>query len=192
MPNNNQPVDQSADINSSETIILLKAERQQFWPLWQTLQKRLFNYCYHRLTKDFHDAQDLCSDTMLKAYEKLSELKPDTKFIGWLYQLARNTFFDQLRKRQTQFKYQTAQTDSQEEEEPLFNQTFNNKVILFATQTINQTSEKYRLVAFEHFFKDKDYKQISIEQNQSEAHIRKLIFRVRKQITPSISQFIQS
>ncbi|MFT7009421.1 MAG: RNA polymerase sigma-70 factor (ECF subfamily) [Colwellia sp.] len=181
------------DINNPETIARLKADPDQFWPLWQTINKSIANYCYYRLTKHFHDAEDLCSDTMLKAYEKLPELKPDTKIIGWIYQLARNIFFDQLRKRQIQVKHRASVFEDQTSENgDLFKQTFNKKVIVFATQTINKVAEKYRLAAFDHFFKDKDYKQISIELNQSEAQVRKLIFRVRKQIAPPILDFIQN
>jgi len=175
----------------NQTIGDIKADPKLFWPLWLDLKKSVFDYCLHRLTHDPDDAKDLCSDTMLKAWEKLPQAKPESKILGWLLQLARNHYFDQLRKKQTQDNYQhTAQTLHISEEDEPFIIIFNQLVMLFIQQTISNTAENYRFIAFDYFIYDKDYKQLSIEHGQSESHIRKLIYRTRKKIIPRIDKFI--
>jgi RNA polymerase sigma factor (sigma-70 family) len=174
-----------------QTIDRLQTDPGQFWLLWQTLEKKVHNYCLHSLTKNPDDAWDLCSETMLKAYEKLPDANPNSNILGWLLQLARHTHFDQLRKKQTQLNYQTAIVVAEiYQEDELFSQTFNHKIMLFIEKTLNNTTENYRLIAFDYFIYGKDYKQLSIEHHQSESYIRKLIFRARKQITPAIFKFI--
>lgn len=182
----------SIDIDSNQTIAQLKANPNLFWEFWQTQEKDVFNYCFYRLTENFHDAEDLCSDTMLKAYEKLPDANPDVKVFGWLLQLARHSYFDQIRKKQTHFKYKTLTVEDESSgSNELFDQAFNEKILQFTVKAINKTPQKYRVIAFDYFFNDKNYKQISVDHNQSESHIRKLIFRTRKQITPAIFKFIQ-
>lgn len=197
MSNNSDLIHLSAEtdrlivINIDQTIAKLKNNQDLFWDIWQTQEKKVFNYCFYRLTKNLHDAQDLCSETMIKAHDKLPSANNDAKILGWLLKLARHIYFDQKRKKQTQLKYHTiiAENDTSQVVE-LFDHTFNAIILQFVTKVINKTSEKYRVVAFEYFFYEKSYKQISIDHDQSESHVRKLIFRARRQISPAIFKFI--
>ncbi|CAM4114229.1 RNA polymerase sigma factor [Pseudoalteromonas ostreae] len=190
-PNMPSEVCNSDDLNSKLIISQLKTNPELFWHYWLGLEKRVFNYCLYRLTKNFHDAEDLSHDTMLKAYQKLPEAKSDIKLQAWLFQLARNHYFDQLRKNQTYFKYQATQlVEEPDNEDEMFNQAVNKSISRFIEKTIKNMPEKYRIVALDYFFNDKSYKQISQEQAQTEAQIRKLIFRTRKYIVPLIFDYL--
>jgi len=179
------------DLNYKQIISQLKTDPEQFWQYWLRLEKKVFNYCLYSLTKNFHDAEDLSHDTMLKAYQKLPEAKSDIKLQAWLFQLARNHYFDQLRKNQTYFKYQTVLlAEEQDNEAEIFNEVVNKSTSCFIEKTIKNMPEKYRIVALDYFFNDKCYKQISQEQAQTESQIRKLIFRTRKHITPLIVDYL--
>ena len=125
----------SIDIDSAQTIARLKANRNLFWELWQTQERNVFNYCFYHLTENFHDAQDLCSETMLKAYEKLPSANQNVKIRGWLFQLARHIYFDQIRKKQTHLKYQTIIVENESSgANELFDEAFNEKILQFVVK----------------------------------------------------------
>ncbi|PWU20439.1 MAG: hypothetical protein C5B49_04280 [Bdellovibrio sp.] len=57
---------------------------------------RLYRYCL-MLTRRRESAEDLCQETFLRALQKLNQLSEPGAFYGWLCQLAKNIYIDQLR-----------------------------------------------------------------------------------------------
>jgi RNA polymerase sigma-70 factor (ECF subfamily) len=53
-----------------------------------------------RITSDREAAEDLCHDTFLKALAGWHRRRQAGSTIAWLYQIARNTAYDHLRRRQ--------------------------------------------------------------------------------------------
>jgi RNA polymerase sigma factor (sigma-70 family) len=53
-----------------------------------------------RITGDQEAAEDLCQDTFLKAMRGWQGRRQTRSTIAWLYQIARNTAYDHLRRRQ--------------------------------------------------------------------------------------------
>ena len=60
-------------------------------------ERRIFNYLL-RLVRGREDAQDLCQDVFLKAYQNLKKLEDDTRFAPWLFRIAHNEAYSLLRK----------------------------------------------------------------------------------------------
>lgn len=52
-----------------------------------------------RLLDDTHDAEDVCQDTLLRAYRAYGRLKPGSNTRAWLYKIATNTAFTALKHR---------------------------------------------------------------------------------------------
>lgn len=48
-----------------------------------------------RLTRDRHAAEDLVQETSLKAFKGFPGLREKSRFKGWIFQILRNTFFQQ-------------------------------------------------------------------------------------------------
>ena len=55
-------------------------------------------WCF-RLTGDVDSAADLAQEVFLKAFQRLSSFRGDSKFTTWLYAIARNHCMDELRSR---------------------------------------------------------------------------------------------
>ena len=53
------------------------------------------------LTGSPQDAQDLCQETFLKAYRKLSSFRFESSFATWLHRIATNSCLGHLRKKRT-------------------------------------------------------------------------------------------
>lgn len=64
-------------------------------------EKRLYNYLLRLLSNrpGFRDdALDLCQEAFLKAYQSIDALKDAEKFPGWLYRIAHNLAYSELRR----------------------------------------------------------------------------------------------
>ncbi len=61
-------------------------------------EKRVFNYLY-RIVGHREDALDLTQDVFLKAYQNLAKLSDVERFSPWLFRIAHNEAFSQLRRK---------------------------------------------------------------------------------------------
>jgi len=68
-----------------------------FEQLFHTYQQPILNYLY-RLLNDVERAEELTQDVFLKAYRALPALPADANQRAWLYRIATNTAYDQLRR----------------------------------------------------------------------------------------------
>jgi len=64
-------------------------DRAAFEHLYETYLPRIFDYALGML-RNRSDAEDVASETFLRAVEKLSEVREPEAFKGWLYAIARN------------------------------------------------------------------------------------------------------
>ncbi|MCG7564556.1 sigma-70 family RNA polymerase sigma factor [Pseudoalteromonas sp. McH1-42] len=190
--------DQASTCKKFTNNVLIKELQEKpgdYWHLWQMYEKRLFSYCFYKLTnRNHHDAEDLCRDTLLKAYEKIDAADPDTPLQGWLFKLARYSFYDQIRKMKTHIKYQSEMVYMEEveqvEEDELLKQEFNERVSSFIKQSLTRIPKNRSEIAIDFFINEKEYKQISYEKNITESQARKVIFNIRNQIKPALFKFI--
>lgn len=63
---------------------------------------KIYNYFYFRLSHDVTTAEDLTSDTFIKAYESFGHFKHEHPFGPWIYAIARNVLIDHLRTKPAQ------------------------------------------------------------------------------------------
>lgn len=67
----------------------------------EEIYKRYFKDVYlfvYSLSKDQHIAEDITSETFIKAIRALSSFKGDSDIKVWLFQIAKNTYYSYLRK----------------------------------------------------------------------------------------------
>ena len=75
-----------------------ESDRLDFEAIFSQYQHSIYNYVY-RLMGNAEDANDLTQDTFLKAYLALPKMSSDLNVAPWLYRIATNTCFDELRRR---------------------------------------------------------------------------------------------
>lgn len=63
-------------------------------------QQRVFAHCY-RLLGNPAEAEDLCAETFLRAYQHLGSLRATPSIIHWLMRVANNLGISMIRKRTT-------------------------------------------------------------------------------------------
>ena len=86
--------------NQSEQILqdALKGDINAFQQLFSAFQNQLKSYLY-RLMTSRNDAEDLTHDTFIKAFDSLSTFKGDSSLKTWVFQIATNLAYNQLKGR---------------------------------------------------------------------------------------------
>jgi RNA polymerase sigma-70 factor (ECF subfamily) len=73
-------------------------DRAAFDRLFEEFSPAIFNYAL-RMVGDPDRAADITQDTFIKAYRKLDTLTDPSAARSWLYRIATNTAFDEMRRR---------------------------------------------------------------------------------------------
>jgi len=74
-----------------------EAASQAFQEIMRKHYKTVFACAFKRL-KDHEEAEEVASDTFLKAFHKLEEVENPAKLVGWLYTIATRLAIDRLRE----------------------------------------------------------------------------------------------
>lgn len=75
----------------------LRGDRKALATVVEKYQKPLFNAAY-RILGNPQDAADVTQTTFLKAFEHLDTYDPKYKFFSWIYRIAVNESFNQLKR----------------------------------------------------------------------------------------------
>lgn len=89
--------------DSEERRLLARAQRGDvlaYESLVRMHQQRVYAHCY-RLVSNSAEAEDLCAETFLRAYQHLGSLRADPSIVHWLLRVANNLCISWLRKRGT-------------------------------------------------------------------------------------------
>ena len=90
-----------SEVTDNELVELSKHNPDRFGELVMRYQDRLFRYIKRISYFPSDDIDDIVQDTFLKVYKSLNAFDDDLKFSTWIYQIARNTMIDAIRKKQS-------------------------------------------------------------------------------------------
>jgi len=85
-----QNIDDNQDQNSS-------VRHEDFEKMIFLYQRELVDFIYKR-TRDYHAAEDLCQETMIRAYRAMNTIESLARVKSWLYSIAYHVTIDWLRK----------------------------------------------------------------------------------------------
>ena len=69
--------------------------------LIQSAQDRVYRFCL-RLTSNPTTAEDILQESLIQALQNLDKLREPGAFLSWVFQIARNCFLGQIRKRKNE------------------------------------------------------------------------------------------
>ncbi|MCB4757076.1 MAG: sigma-70 family RNA polymerase sigma factor [Elusimicrobia bacterium] len=93
----------SESSNQSEWIALLQqGDREALTHLVRTELPKIFNLCL-RLCGRKADAEDLCQDVFVRAYQALKKFKGESSLSTWLYRIAVNSWKNRVRYEKRRF-----------------------------------------------------------------------------------------
>jgi len=88
-------------MDDNELVESSKSNPEVFGELVLRYQERLFRFIRRISYFCIEDIEDIVQETFIKAYRSLNIFDTDLKFSTWIYQIARNTTIDAIRKKHT-------------------------------------------------------------------------------------------
>ncbi|MEW8977409.1 MAG: sigma-70 family RNA polymerase sigma factor [Symbiobacterium sp.] len=114
----------------------------------------------HRLVGDIHTAEEICQDTLLKAWQHGDRFRQEGHLQAWLFRVARNRAIDLLRRRryaaEEPLGHSVSRSPGHLEEEA--ERALMTEALLGA---LAELSPQYRVVIELRFFRDLGYREIA-------------------------------
>jgi RNA polymerase sigma-70 factor, ECF subfamily len=156
-----------------------------FEQLFTQYQTPIYNYI-HRLMGSAEDAYDMTQDAFLKAYLALPKTSEDLRVGAWLYRIATNLCYDELRHRKlvkwqpweaflSVFHPTQVAEDSPERE---FVHTEDGEEVQLLLQKLHP---KYRTCLVLREYHDLSYDEIAEVLSTTRAAVKSLLFRAREE-----------
>lgn len=121
-----------------------------------------------RMCNDEHLAEDLMQDTFLKAIEKVNTFDMRCKLSTWLCQIAKNTYFDYLRKKKKQIDVELCEEKIKDVEISAEDRLISVETTGEIHGMIHRLEEPYKEVFLLRFYANLSYKEIGNIFDKSE------------------------
>lgn len=142
--------------------------------LMQTLHAEhaagLWGYCLHLTRGDAARAQDICQETMLRAWrhpEVLARRTEQTR--GWLFTVARNVFIDEWRARKARRETVTADPPEVPDDRDRIDRLLESMVV---AEAITRLSPEHRGVLRECYFRGLSVAEAAVELGVPEGTVK--------------------
>jgi RNA polymerase sigma-70 factor (ECF subfamily) len=148
--------------------------RDAFGSLIEQTQSRLFRFCVV-LCKSPVQAEEICQETYLRAFQKIKELNQDSLFFDWLLKIAKNIFLDQVRSADHRLR-EHGEVDF----EALGLEERDLSELLMVRDALSQfeTEDQYLLILVD--LEERTYEEAAKIMGISEDTVRSRLFRLRK------------
>lgn len=145
--------------------------------LYIKYHRELFLYAFS-LCKDHYLAQDLTSDTFLKAYLSLDDVK---YFKYWLFRVCKNLFYDHLKLQKEHYIGESLERSLSNNETPL-DKIIESEKRQDIYNLILNLNESYREILILYYYADFSIREISSLIKTSEAAAKTKLYRARKKL----------
>ncbi|MBT2660053.1 sigma-70 family RNA polymerase sigma factor [Bacillus sp. ISL-45] len=145
--------------------------------LYEKYKNMIFLYLY-RSTLNQHIAEDLTQDTFLKAFQSLSSFRGESSLKTWLFKIARNTYINFSKKKQTSMELQSDKIDQHlvQQHDPFKRLDDQNAIEL----TLLQLPENYRTYIILRDMNDLTYEEVAVITNETIGQVKVGLYRARK------------
>ena len=135
-----------------------------------------------KLCSDASLAEDLMQDTFLKAIEKIDTFDDRCKLTSWLCQIAKNTYFDHLRKKQRRPHF-LLEDENTEPSAPSFEDSLDkDETAREIRNAVHQLNEPYKEVFMLRVYAELSFKEISSMFGKSEVWGRVTFLRSKDMV----------
>ncbi len=147
--------------------------------LYDRYKNSLYHFCL-RLLQDEEKAKDVFQDVFISVYQNIGNLKNCDMFKSWLYSIARNKCFTQI-KRDKRFSGIESDYLSDPNDDPL-NILIKNENSDGLGKAFDLLSPEYKEIIFLREYNDFSYFEISEILNISEAAVKSKLFKARTKL----------
>lgn len=158
-------------------------QHRAFIQNYNETKDKVFSFFYFRLAQDSAVAEDLTSDTFLKAYDKFDTYREEYAFSTWVFTIARNTLTDHYRsvgKRDTVSLEEAEDTPSTLFSPEEFSNTILERELI--ESAIAELTDLQQECIRRRFFEQQSTKEIAANTNTTEDNVRQSISRGIKKL----------
>lgn len=157
---------------------------KRFDEIYRTHAKMIYKYLIS-MTLNESVAEDLLQETFCKGIKNIGKFKGECKIEVWLCSIARNCFYDYLRKEKKYVltKEMEAFEVAYEDNSLIEEEAYRELIIL-----LNQLDAKYREVFVLNYFGELSLKEIGELMGKSESWARVTFFRAREQLRRGLNE----
>lgn len=141
-----------------------------------------------RLCSDEHLAEDLMQDTFLKAIEKIDTFDMRCKLSSWLCQIAKNTYFDYLRKKKNQTDVELCEESIQNVEMSPEDRLMSAEATGEIHRMIHKLEDAYKEVFLLRFYANLSFKEIGNVFGKSEVWGRVTYLRGKEMLLQMLKE----
>ncbi len=155
--------------------------RDEFCEKVRLYQNTMYALAFSLLRNDA-DAADAISESILKAYSNLSQLRTPRFFRAWLLKIVRNTCMEMLRR--------NPQAQTLEEQpalaDPVCHEDISTKLVL--REAVERLRQPYRTVVFLFYYESLSIAEISQITGSSAIAVKKQLSRARTMLQQSLNK----
>lgn len=156
-------------------------DKEEFCRQIKLNEKSMYSLAYS-MVRNEHDAADIISEAILKAYSKLDTLKNKDAFKSWLLKIVHNTAAAFIRKNSRVIYLDDVKSICEESCE----EDTNSKLTL--NKAVASLPSSYRKVITLYYYEDLSTFEIAKITNQKETAVRQQLTRARKQLKEMLKE----
>jgi RNA polymerase sigma-70 factor (ECF subfamily) len=174
------------------TEIIAKARRgdSEAWgEVYRHYAPAIFRFC-RRVLPTREDAEDATMEIFLKLRDKLNQYEPDRPFSAWLYRVAANHCWDQLRRRKLRQDRETEDVDDVPLTHPdpsQLEQLITERSGTEVRQALRALPARARMALVLRYYADMDYNEIADALGVERTFVGVVLLRARHQLRDAMS-----
>ncbi len=163
-----------------------KGDSVAFGQIYDMYFDKVYRFVYFRVNHR-EAAEDIVSDTFIRAWDKLSGISSPNAFSGWIFQIARNLVIDYYRSRKENVDLAILENILVYEDNIVdrANLSFQQKALLELVSRL--TPQQQQVLKFK-FFEDLNNPEIAVILNKTEGAIRVIQHRAIAELKRSLNE----
>lgn len=163
-----------------------------FQHLFDKHKKRVMNYCF-RYCGNTAVAEELAQETFVRVYKAAHRYRPKARFTTWLFKIAANVCLNEIRKPAYRAKMESLEGDAAPDgpsdiglsasgpdpPDTLLEESERHALVQDAIQRLPEQQRAALLLRVNEEF---SYREIGLQINRPEGHVKTLIYRGRQQL----------
>jgi RNA polymerase sigma-70 factor (ECF subfamily) len=168
-----------------------RGDKEAFSALYEKYQRKLYAFCY-RIVLSRESAEDVVQTTFLKAYQALPTLDDHRLFYYWLFSIARNEAFGQIRRQR-----KAVAMGSLEEAEEVWDgdspheKLENEELHALVDRLLGQLKPEYREALILRQYESLSYAEIAAVTGDTISAVESRLFKARKALSKRLAPYMK-